>query len=142
MSTSLVAPPPSVKVGGKPYQVRFGQGAFYLLGTWGIDVSRIVEVHNEMIGSGRGREYAMKIAAASLGNYDANGVWRSLGAGPLDVADMLLDGEWEALDSTAWEAFKKKAGLVVIPATAPSLSTKSDGSDSGPSEPEQARGSQ
>jgi hypothetical protein len=136
----MIVAPPSVQVGGRPFQVRFSQGAFYLLGTWGIDVSRIVGVHNEMISSGRGREYAMKIAAASLGTTDAEGRWRSLGLSPLEVADTLLDGEWETLDATAWDLFKKKLGLVSTteaPATT-YPSTKPAGSNSGPSEPEPA----
>lgn len=138
MSTSIVALPSTVKVGGKPYVVRFSQGAFYLLGTWGIDVSRAVAVHNEMISGGRAKEYAAKLACASLGNFDADGRWRSLGLPPLEVMDLLLDGEWEALDAAAWDAYKKKLGLVTttdLPPTTDPL-TKSDGSNSGPSEPD------
>lgn len=141
MSTSIVSPPPVVKIGGRPYSVRFSQGAFYLLGTWGIDVSRAVTVHNEMVTSGRAKEYAAKIACASLGNFDSEGRWRSLGLPPLEVMDSLLDGEWEILDAAAWDAYKKKLGLVsttgVQPTTDPS--TKNDGSNSGPSEPEQVQ---
>ena len=112
MSPSLVAPLPTVKVGGRPYSVRFSQGAFYLLSTWGIDVSRAVSVHNEMISTGRAKEYAAKLACAALGNVDADGKWRSLALPPLEVMDLLLDGEWEALDAAAWDAYKKKLGLV------------------------------
>ena len=141
MSTSIVAPPPTVKVGGRPYAIRFSQGAFYLLGTWGIDVSRPVQVHNEMIAGGRAKEYAAKIACAALGNFDDQGRWRSLGLSPLEVMDSLLDGEWEALDAAAWDAYKKKLGLVSMTEapTIPDLSTKSDGLRSGPSEPAPAQ---
>ena len=141
MSTSIVAPPPTVKVGGRPYAIRFSQGAFYLLGTWGIDVSRPVQVHNEMIAGGRAKEYAAKIACAALGNFDDQGRWRSLGLSPLEVMDSLLDGEWEALDAAAWDAYKKKLGLVStteVPATQ-NFSTSSDGSSTGRSEPDQVQ---
>lgn len=137
MGTSIVVPPPVVQIGGRPYSIRFSQGAFYLLGTWGIDVSRPVAVHNDMIASGRSKEYAAKIACAALGNFDADGRWRSLGLPPLEVMDSLLDGEWEALDAAAWDAYKKKLGLVSTteaPATT-DPSTKIDGLNSGPSEP-------
>lgn len=137
---SPVAPLPAVRVGGRPYSVRFSQGAFYLLSTWGIDVSRAVQVHNDMISSGRGKEYSAKLACAALGNFDADGKWRSLGLPPLEIMDTLLDGEWEALDAAAWDAYKKKLGLVSTtdqPATE-SHSTTSDGSNSGPSGPDAA----
>ena len=132
---------PTVKVGGKTYGVRFSQGAFYLLGTWGIDVSRAIEVHNSMITSGRAKEYAAKIACSALGNYDASGTWRSLGMAPLEVMDRLQDGEWEALDAAAWGEYKKKLGLVPMPVQTPTTdpSTSSAGSNSGPSGPEQAQ---
>ena len=141
MSTPIVAPHFAVKVGGRSYSIRFSQGAFYLLGTWGIDVSRAVQVHNEMVSSGRGQEYARKIACAGLGNFDQDGRWRSLGLSPLDVMDSLLDGEWEAIDAAAWSEYKKKLGLVSTteaPATA-GHSTGNDGSNFGPSEPAQAQ---
>jgi hypothetical protein len=138
MSPTPLATVPTVKVGGRSFGIRYSQGAFYLLGTWGIDVSRAVQVHNEMISAGRGKEYAAKLACAALGNYDADGKWRSLGLPPLEVMDSLLDGEWEALDAAAWGEYKKKLGLVStmeLPATE-SPSTKNDGSNSGPLEPE------
>ena len=138
MSPTPLATVPTVKVGGRSFGIRYSQGAFYLLGTWGIDVSRAVQVHNEMISAGRGKEYAAKLACAALGNYDADGKWRSLGLPPLEVMDSLLDGEWEALDAAAWTEYKKKLGLVStmeLPATE-SHSTKNDGSNSGPLEPE------
>jgi hypothetical protein len=140
MSPTPITTTPTVKVGGKTYGVRFSQGAFYLLGTWGIDVTRAVSVHNDMIASGRAREYAAKIACSALGNYDEQGRWRSLGLPPLEVMDMLLDGEWQDLDKAAWEEYKKKLGLVLtteVPQTTEPL-TSTDGSSSGPSEPAQA----
>ena len=139
MSPSLVAPLPAVKVGGRPYSLRYSQGAFYLLSTWGIDVSQAVRVHNEMISTGRAKEYAAKLACAALGNVDTEGKWHSLAIPPLEVMDMLLDGEWEALDAAAWDAYKKKLGLVStmeLPPGTESPSTKSAGSNSGPSAPE------
>jgi hypothetical protein len=143
MSPSNTATGPTVKVGGRSYVIRFSQGAFYLLSTWGIDVSRAVQVHNEMITAGRAKEYAAKLACAALGNFDNEGRWRSLGLSPLEVMDMLQDGEWEALDAAAWDEYKKKLGLVPLQietqtATADSSITK-DGSNSGPSEPRQAQ---
>ena len=136
MSPSLVTPLPAVKVGGRPYSLRYSQGAFYLLSTWGIDVSQAVRVHNEMISTGRAKEYAAKLACAALGNVDTEGKWHSLALPPLEVMDMLLDGEWEALDAAAWDAYKKKLGLVSTtdqPATV-DPSTKKDGLSTGPSE--------
>lgn len=141
MSPVPSATVPTVKVGGRSFGIRFSNGAFYLLGTWGIDVSRAVQVHNEMVAGGRVKEYAAKLACAALGNFDADGRWRSLGLPPLEVMDSLLDGEWEALDAAAWAEYKKKLGLVTKteqPATT-DLSTRNDGSGSGPSEPEQAQ---
>ena len=110
MSPVPSATVPTVKVGGRSFGIRFSQGAFYLLGTWGIDVSRAVSVHNEMISSGRAKEYAAKLACAALGNYDSEGRWRSLGLPPLEIMDSLLDGEWEALDAAAWDEYKKNLG--------------------------------
>jgi hypothetical protein len=136
MSPSLVTPLPTVKVGGRPYSIRFSQSAFYLLSTWGIDVSRAVQVHNEMISTGRAKEYAVKLACAALGNVDADGKWHSLALPPLEVMDMLLDGEWQALDVAAWDAYKKKLGLVStteVPAIQ-DLSITKDGLSTGPSE--------
>ncbi len=136
MSTASVAPLPTVKVGGRSFSVRFSQSAFYLLGTWGIDVVNAAQVHNRMNDEGRGREYEAKLAAASLGNFDADGRWRSLAMPPLELLDSLLDGEWEALATLSWAEYKKKVGLVLkteVPAT-PDLSMKSDGSSTGPSE--------
>jgi len=127
---------PTVKVGGRSYSVRFSQGAFYLLSTLGIDVSRAVQVHNEMVSTGRAKEYAAKLACAALGNFDSEGRWRSLGLPPIEVMDMLQDGEWEALDAAAWDEYKKKLGLVTT-TEAPQTtdpSAKTDGSNSGPSE--------
>ena len=136
---------PTVKVGGRPYSIRFSQGAFYLLSTWGVDVYRMVDVLNAMLAAGRGKEVAAKIACSALGSYDAAGNYHSLGLPPLDVMDMLLDGEWEALDAAAWEAFKKKLGLAIAttePPTEPPTEPTSNpsmsgaGSTSGPSAPE------
>jgi hypothetical protein len=140
MSPVPSATVPTVKVGGRSFGIRYSQGAFYLLSTWGIDVSRAVQVHNEMISSGRTKEYAAKLACAALGNFDADGKWRSLGTPPLEVMDSLLDGEWESLDAAAWGEYKKKLGLVTTtePPQKTDPSMTSDGSSSGPSVPDQA----
>lgn len=141
MTPAALATVPTVKVGGRSFGIRFSQGAFYLLSTWGIDVYRAVQVHNEMISAGRAKEYAAKLACAALGNFDAEGRWHSLGLAPLEVMDMLQDGEWEALDAAAWDEYKKKLGLVST-TEAPQTSadsTATAGSTSGPSAPEQAQ---
>lgn len=131
-----MVPPPSVKVGGKPYCVRFSNGAFYLLSTWGIDVTRLAATLNEYFQGGRYTDAMTKLAAAGLGNFDADGNWRSLGIPPLELADRLLDEEVLPLGNAVWEAFSGKLGLAKTTAgTAPAEeSQKPDGSTSGPSE--------
>ena len=142
MSTSIVAPLPTVKVGGRSYSVRWSQAAFYLLGTWGVDVGAAVSVHNRMIAEGRGREYEAKLACAPLGNLDAEGRWHSLALSPLEVMDSLLDGEWGPLSEVTWSEYKKKLGLVMtteVPPTQETSALKNNGSNTGPSEPVEAQ---
>ena len=137
MSTSVVVAPPTVNVGGKPYAVRFSNGAFYLLSTWGIDLTSISAALNEKFQSGHYTEAMFKLAASSLGSFDRDGNWTSLGMEPLKLADTLLDGEAEPLLDAVWKAFAGKLGLgtkTAAPEPADS-STNADGSTSGPSEP-------
>lgn len=139
MQTNTIAAPPTVKVGGKPYHVHFGNGAFYLLSTWGIDITQITASLNERFSSGRYTEAMYKLAAAGLGTMDRDGNWDSLGIDPLKMADRLKDGESAALMEVVWKEFSGKLGLVTAtaepePAKIPAASTKESGSDSGPSE--------
>ena len=140
MSTQLVAVPTTFAVGGKPHSIRFANGAFYLLSTWGIDVTQIATALNEKFQTGHYTEVMYKLAAASLGNFDASGNWKTLGLDPLEFADRLLEGEAEPLMEAVWKAFSGKLGLVTKtpgpePAQTPDPSTNADGQRSGPSEP-------
>ena len=138
MQTSTIAPPPTVRVGGKEMHVHFGNGAFYLLSTWGIDITQIASSLNERFASGRYTEAMYKLAAAGLGKMDSNGDWESLGLDPLKMADRLKENESGPLLETVWKEFAGKLGLATTtagttPAT-PADSTNADGSSSGPSE--------
>ncbi len=133
MQTSTIAPPPTVKVGGKPYHVHFSNGAFYLLSTWGIDITQITAALNERFQSGRYTEAMYKLAAAGLGKMDPDGNWETLGLDPLKLADRLKDGESGPLMDAAWEAFSGKLGLVTATATEPAKeSAASTGESTGP----------
>lgn len=141
MNTSTIAPPPVVKVGGKDFHVHFGNGAFYLLSTWGIDINGIASSLNERFNAGRYTEAMYKLAAAGLGKMDAEGNWESLGLDPLKMADRLRDGESAPLLEVVWKEFTGKTGLVTMtaetaPAT-PAISPKTDSSAAGPSVPEE-----
>jgi hypothetical protein len=122
-STSIMEPPPAVKVGGKDYRIRFSNGAFYLLSKWGIDVTQISRILNEMFQENRYTEAMYKLAAAGLGNQNAAGNWKTAGIDPLELADTLLDGEADLLMEVTWQAFAGKLGLdtttKTMPTTAP-----------------------
>jgi len=137
MQTNTIAAPPTVQVGGKPYHVHFGNGAFYLLSTWGIDITSIGAALNERFQSGRYTEAMYKLAAAGLGTMDREGNWESLGLDPLKMADRLKDGESTPLMDAVWAAFSGKLGLPTTPtepaAATPSDSPQPNGSSSGPS---------
>lgn len=139
MSTQLVAVQPPIMVGGKPFAIRFANGAFYLLSTWGIDITRITTALNSKFQTGHYTEVMYKLAAAALGNFDNSGQWKSLGIEPLDLADRMLDDEAKPLMDAVWTAFTGKLGLVTMtsgPEPAQSAAPMSDtGSTSGPSEP-------
>ncbi len=120
--------------------VHFGNGAFYLLSTWGIDISRIVDQWNELVSTGRRQEGLGKIAAAAAGTMDSAGNWTSLGIPPLALADKCSTEEWLNIQTVAWEEFAKKLGLVMVkaatePAKIPADSAGGNGSSAGPLEP-------
>ena len=140
MSTQPIAPPTTVKVGGKSYQIRFGTGAFFLLSKWGIPSTRIATILNEYFADGRNAEAMITLSAPALGNFDAAMDWHTAGLSPLELADKLRDEEIEPLFAAVWKEFlgktgleEKKAPAETLPAS-PKTSTKTDGSDVGPSE--------
>jgi len=153
---NLIAPLPTVKVGGKTYSVKYAHAAIYLLSTWGIDISRIFQTLSEAYGSpatettpeivpnGRRTEIAAKIAAAGLGTVDGEGIWRSAQMTPLDLSERVSDEEAVEVDRVTWEAFAKKIGLPltttkpVTAAGAPVVSITANpfGAENGPSEPQ------
>jgi len=140
MQTSTIAPPPTVKVGGKDMHVHYGNGAFYLLSTWGIDITEMAAALNTRFSSGRYTEAMYKLAAAGLGKMDAEGNWDTLGLDPLKLADKLRDGESAPLMEVVWKEFTGKTGLATTtaeptPAKTPAPSTNDDGSGIGPSAP-------
>jgi|SRR6185503_5058414 len=142
MQTNTIAAPPTVKVGGRDYHVHFGNGAFYLLSTWGIDITTLTDSLNQRFESGRYTEAMYKLAAAGLGTMDRDGNWESLGIDPLKMADRLKDGESGPLLDVVWKEFTGKTGLVTktaetAPAT-PAASPKTTGSEAGPSQPDPA----
>lgn len=116
-STAAVFPPPTVKVGGKEYQIRYGNGAFYLLSTWGIDATSISKTLNEMFRDGRYTEAMYKLAAAGLGTT-RNGKWITANLSPLELADALEEDEAATLMNTVWEQFSGKLGLATKKTTA------------------------
>jgi hypothetical protein len=152
---------PTVTVGGKTYAVKYSHGAIYLLSTWGIDISRIFQTLADALGcdaveatdtaparpavipNGHRTELLTKIAAAGLGTIDAEGRWRSAQITPMDLSERMSDDEVDLVDRVTWEAFAKKIGLQLPTkpeaAAAPIQpdTTKTSGSDSGPSEPAQ-----
>ena len=99
---------PSVTVGGKPYQLRFAHSAWFQLQQWGYrigDPDRPIPI--------------AALAAASAGEVDASGRWRSCGfARVVDFTDLMQDGETlSSLDAPVLEALGKaapKATLAVV----------------------------
>jgi len=139
MQTNTIAAPPTVQIGGRPYHVRYSTGAFYLLSTWGIDVTAVAQTLNDKFQNGHYTEAMYKLAAAGLGTIDKEGDWETLGIEPLKLADRLKDGEAAALMEVVWREFSGKLGLVTTTAgTAPAPlnpSTETPGSGTGPLEP-------
>lgn len=99
---------PSVTVGGKPYQLRFAHSAWFQLQQWGYRIGD--PDHPIPIAA---------LAAASAGELDASGKWRSCGfARVVDFTDLFQDGETlSSLDAPVLEALGKaapKATLAVV----------------------------
>lgn len=144
MEDKIFAAPPTVKVGGKPYHIRYSHGALYQLSCWGIDANDLIGNINKLMQEGHYTEAMGKICAAGLGTMDADGNWTSLGLTPLQVSDKLRDGEAAELDRVAWQEFAKKYGLVMRtaetakPASEADATQSGSGSDSTPSEPAKA----
>lgn len=115
MGTSAIPAPggspvayPSITVGGKQYQLRFAHSAWFQLQQWGYKVGD-PEVPIPMVA----------LAAASAGEVDQSGRWRSARfARPLDLTDAMIDGELlGSLDGPVLEALKKaapKADLTLV----------------------------
>ena len=114
MTTQNVIPQPvaypSVTVGGKPYQLRFAHSAWFQLQQWGYrigDPDRPIPI--------------AALAAASAGELDASGKWRSCGfARVVDFTDLFQDGETlSSLDAPVLEALKKAAPAAKLTVNTP-----------------------
>ena len=103
LSTAPAASPvqyPIIKVGGKPYQLRFAHSAWFLLQQWGYQ-----------IGDEKNPIPMAALAAAAAGEIDTKGRWKSAGfESPLDMLDRMETGETLAsLAEPVLEALKKAA---------------------------------
>lgn len=104
---------PSVTIGGKAYQLRFAHSAWFQLQQWGY-----------RIGDSDKPIPIAALAAASAGELDTTGKWRSAGfARVVDFTDLMQDGETlSSLDAPVLEALGKaapKADLTVVQPPAP-----------------------
>jgi hypothetical protein len=107
---------PSITVGGKQYQLRFAHSAWFQLQQWGYRV-----------GDPNAPIPIVALAAASAGEVDARGKWKSAGfARPVDLTDEMIDGETLAsLEAPVLEALGKvapKADLTLVQPPAPDAS--------------------
>jgi len=91
---------PSIKVGGKAYQLRFAHSAWFMLQQWGY-----------RIGDPNKPIPMAALAAAAAGEVDAAGRWHSAGfARPVDMLDQMQDGETlGSFDEPVLAALKKAA---------------------------------
>lgn len=108
---------PTVVVGGKQYQLKFGMGALFVLNSWGVDVAHLDAVIAAWTRDKRDLQMVVTLSAASLGRV-SDGKWHSESMKPIELADTLLDGEFLAL-SDAVVATLGKASLGEEAATQP-----------------------
>ena len=106
---------PSVTVGGKSWQLRFAHSAWFQLQQWGYrigDPDRPIPI--------------AALAAASAGEVDASGKWRSAGfARVVDFTDLMQDGETlSSLDTPVLEALGKAAPKATLSVVQPPAQTE------------------
>ena len=106
---------PSVTVGGRAYQLRFAHSAWFQLQQWGYrigDSDRPIPI--------------AALAAASAGEVDASGKWRSAGfARVVDFTDLMQDGETlSSLDAPVLEALGKAAPKATLSVVQPPAQTE------------------
>jgi hypothetical protein len=86
---------PRVKIGGKEFTLRFAYSAYYQLAKWGKNIASAD---------------VLEMAAAAAGNFDPGGNWHSAGfSSPLDLADLIVGDEGDALLAALADALKKAA---------------------------------
>lgn len=88
---------PKVTVGGKPYLMRYTSASMLLLSDWGVPVAKIQEWQNSLNESGRALSANVKLALATLGNFDAVGDWEPLNQDPLKTVAKLVGDEMAQL---------------------------------------------
>lgn len=120
---------PKVTVGGKPFLMRYTSASLLLLADWGVPVGKMAEWQTSLNDSGRAFSANVKLALATLGNFDSDGDWAPLDQSPLKTIAKLMDGEM----TTLMQGFAATMAKVAPPATPnPAPEAKSEGT---PNEP-------
>lgn len=120
MADLIKTPPisyPTVRVGGKEYQLKFGLAAMFRLNTWGVNVAALDSVVEEWARTGRDLQMVITLGSAALGHL-VDEKWASAAMTPIQLADTLLDDEFQAFSSGV-VASLGKASLVEKSATQP-----------------------
>ncbi len=98
---------PRVKVGGKPYEMRFTQASPYLMQLWKLPIKTLSEwIHAEFL-EGRGAAAQLAVAATCLGNIGVDGEWEPLALEPVKLAARLLPSEWAEIGKAYVECMAK-----------------------------------
>lgn len=120
---------PKVTVGGKQFLMRYTSASLLLLSDWGVPVGKITEWQNSLNESGRAFSANVKLALATLGNFDSFGDWIPLDQPPLTTIAKLVDGEM----ATLMQGFAAAMAKVAPPATpSPAPEAKSEGTPKDP----------
>lgn len=98
---------PVVNIGGRPYAVKFGIGAAYRLEQQGLRLSQIKQDIVAEVEAGRKLSLIIKLGAAALGTPGAT--WAALGLSPEQLADTLLDGEFDPLCKAVMDSLLKRS---------------------------------
>ncbi len=97
---------PTVTVGGREFQLRFGLGAWVQLNKQGIGAAQLAKI----LQSDQRLAMTMQLAAAGLGTFDAEGQWHSLNIDAVELADRLKDGELAQLSEAILPALQAGKG--------------------------------
>jgi hypothetical protein len=120
---------PKVTVGGKSFLMRYTSASLLLLADWGVPVGKMQEWQSSLNESGRAFSANVKLALATLGNFDSSGEWEPLDQNPLKTIAKLVDGEM----ATLMQGFAVAMAKVAPPATpSPAPEAKSEGTPQTP----------